>query len=101
MPLFVPDIRLLDRAATAEDVKAGKAIFHLDRNAKRADLKLPAVGARKSDAAKTDAALVLIMQAESGPGGVVYGIITRTEIRSIAASELTDINSFADLEREE
>jgi hypothetical protein len=56
---------------------------------------------RKADAANPDGPRVLIVQAESGPDGAVYGIITRTEIRSIAATEVTSIKSFSDLEREE
>ena len=100
-PIFIPDIRPLARAATPDDVKAGKSIFHLDGKGKPADLKLPAVGMLKADAAKPNGPRVLIVQAEIGQDGVVYGIINRTEIRSLPARDLTSIKSFTDLEREE
>jgi hypothetical protein len=100
-PIFLPDIRPLDRAATDADVKAGKAIFHLDGKGKPADLKLPAVGMLKTDAAKSDRQRVLIVQAEIGPDGVVCGVITSSEIRTISSRDLASIKSFADLDREE
>jgi hypothetical protein len=100
-PTFIPDIRPLTRAAMADDVTAGKAIFHLDGKGKPADLKLPAVATLKADAAKPNGPRILIVQAESGPDGVIYGIITLTEIRTIPARDVTSIKSFADLEREE
>ena len=99
-PIFLADIRPLDRTATAADVKAGKAIFNLDGKGKLADLKLPAVGTLRTDS-KSNGQRVLIVQAEIGQDGVVYGIITRTEIRTVQARNLTSIKTFADLERED
>lgn len=100
-PLFVPDIRPLDRAATAKDVQSGQAVFHLDGKGKPSDLKLPAVAVRSGDAKKENPPRVLIVQAELGPDGILCGVLTRTEIRSMLAAELTSIKSFVDLEREE
>jgi hypothetical protein len=51
---FIPDLPPLNRPATAADVKAGKAIFHLDGKGKPADLKLPAIGIFKKDAKEKD-----------------------------------------------
>jgi hypothetical protein len=99
---FLPDIRPLGRAATADDVKAGKAIFHLGGKGKLAEQMLPAVAIRKGDEMKAYPARVLIVQAEVGPDGqIIYGIIGRHEVGQIPASELTAIKTFADLEKEE
>ena len=57
----------LDHVATAEDVKAGKAVFHLDGKGKLTDLKLPAVGLLIPDDKKKRWSTVLIVQAEVMP----------------------------------
>jgi hypothetical protein len=99
---YLPDVRPLGRAATDDDVKAGKAVFHLDGKGKPAELGLPAVAVLKRDEKKERPARALIVQAEVGPDGqVTYGVITKEGIRPIAGSELTDVKSFADLEKEE
>jgi hypothetical protein len=101
-PAYVPDIKPLDRAATLAEVKSGRAIFHLDGKGRPAELKPPAVGVLKRDAKKPDAPQVLIVQAEVGPDGkLTYGIITRNEVRTAAADELTDIKTFAQWEKEQ
>jgi hypothetical protein len=101
-PAYIPDIRPLDRAATAEDVKAGRAVFHLEGMRKLADLKLPAAAALKGPEKDKPSLRVLIVQAEVGPGSDVnYGIVGRGVLRRAAASELTDIKTFALLEKEE
>ena len=85
---FVPDIAPLGRTATADDVKMGKAIFQLGLKGKLADLKLPAVGRLRGEAARR----VMIVQAEMGPGGeVTYGVISRDGVGTVAARELSDI----------
>jgi hypothetical protein len=101
-PTYVPDIRPLGRAATADDVKAGKAIFHLDGKGKPADLKLPAAAVLKGVAKEKWPHHVLIVQAEVGPdGAVTCGIITHEEIRTVPMHQLVDVKSFADLQKEE
>jgi hypothetical protein len=99
---FVPDVNPLDRAATADDVKAGKAIFHLDGKGKLADVKLPAVGVLKGEEKKDRPTRVVIVQAEVGPDEkVTYGVILRHEIRSMPASEVKDVKSFEQLDKED
>ena len=101
-PTYLPDLRPLGRAATADDVKSGREVFTLDGKGKPAELKLPAVAVLKRDEKKKRPPRVLIVQAEVGLGGeVTYGIITREDIRAAPANELTGIKTFADLEREE
>lgn len=94
-PTYIPDISPLNHPATAADVEAGRAIFHLDGKGKLTDLKLPASGTVKGDtpASKTEPAL--IVQAEEGPQGVVYGVITRTALRTLPANEVTSIKPLA------
>jgi hypothetical protein len=124
VPVFLPDILPLDRAAFHADVKAGKAIFHLGGKGKAADLQLPAVAEWKHNAKKDQPLrprpermefrrdgtvfqgvgplLLLIVQAEIGrDGGVVYGVIMREGIRTASARELTNIKTFVQLEKEE
>jgi hypothetical protein len=101
-PVFVPDIKPLGRAATADDVKAGKAIFHLDGKGKPAELKPPALGMLKRDEKDERAPKVLIVQAEVGADGqVTYGILSKEGVRAVSASELIDVKTFAQLEKEE
>jgi hypothetical protein len=100
--LFLPDIRPLGRAATADDVKAGKAVFHQGGKGKVADLQLPAVAILKRDQNMERPPQVLIVQAEVGPDGkAMYGVITRADIRMMPAEELTGIKPLAELEKEE
>jgi hypothetical protein len=99
-PPFIPDIRPLGRAATADDVKAGKAVFHLDGQGQPAALELPAIA--KLQRPKREPVPVLIVQAETGPGGkTTYGVIALDEIRAVSGRELTEIKTLADLTKEE
>jgi hypothetical protein len=101
-PAYVPDIKPLGRTATADDVKTGKAVFHLDGKGRLADLKLPAVAMLKRDEQKDSPTRLLIVQAEIGPDGeLVFGVITKENIRFIRGIEVTSIQTFADLERQE
>ncbi|WP_157370000.1 hypothetical protein [Zavarzinella formosa] len=101
-PVYFPVILPLDRAATADDVKTGKAVFHLEGKGKPAPLKPPAAAVLKRDEKKDPPTSVLIVQAETGPDGrVTYGVILRNEIRAIPEEELTGIKTFAELEAEE
>ncbi len=89
---LVPNVRPLGRPATPDDVKAGKAIFHLNGNGKLADVTLPALGTWKRAAKVEEARRCLIVQAEVGPdGGIVYGIIEPHAIRAVRAGELAKV----------
>ena len=85
----------LDHVATAEDVKAGKAVFHLDGKGKLTDLKLPAVGLLIPDDKKKRWSTVLIVQAEvSADGQVTYGVIMKEDVRAVPGGELTNIKTL-------
>jgi hypothetical protein len=100
-PRFEPDIVPLDRPATAEDVKAGRAVFHLNGKGKRTDLGLPALGMPKSEPGRVNPVAVVIVQAETGPDGVVmYGFIARNAIRSAPATEFNRVTPLKDLKEE-
>ena len=95
--LFVPAVGLLDRPATQDDVKAGRAIFHLDGKGKLHDVHLPAYGILKKDKKSKQRDRVLIVQAEVGPDGVItYGIISRHDVRVVSAKEVEKIKSIKD-----
>lgn len=94
-PAYLPDLRPLDHVATAEDVKAGKAVFHLDGKGKLTDLKLPAVGLLIPDDKKKRWSTVLIVQAEvSADGQVTYGVIMKEDVRAVPGRELTNIKTL-------
>ena len=104
---FRPDLGLLGRPATSEDVRKGKAIFHQNGRGKLAEIKLPATGILKRDwpdwpkkgeggeglFADADTYWrVLILQAERRPDGkLLLGIVGRHEIRAIPAAQVCDI----------
>lgn len=99
---YVPDIKPLGRAATAADVKAGVAVFHLDGKGKPADLKLPAAGVLKRDEKDERAAKVIVVQAEAGPdGAVTYGVLSKEGVRAVPAADLSAVKPFEQLAKEE
>ena len=101
-PAFIPDIRPLGRIATAADVRAGKAIFHLDGKGKQANQSLPAIGVLKADVKTPHLPHVLIVQAEVSPDGqITYGVIMKEAIRAVPASELTGIKAFAEMDKQD
>jgi hypothetical protein len=82
---LIPDFPALGRAATADDVKAGRAVFHLDGKGKLLDKKLPLIGELKAHGER-----VLIVQAEmNADGEAIFGVITRYGIRAVPAKEFT------------
>lgn len=108
-PGYIPDIRPLGRPATAADVAAGRAVFHLNGKGKpaadppvwvalkgdldahrSAEKEIPKVAAGTPPASDVDPLAVgLVVQAEVGPGGkVYYGVIFRTAIRVVRADEV-------------
>lgn len=91
-PHFMPGIQPLSRAATAADVEQGKAIFHLDGQARPVDMKLPALATLLAGRFTEQPSPAVILQAEAGPGGeVTYGVLTAEEILTVPASKLENI----------
>jgi hypothetical protein len=89
---FIADLPPLGRPATAEDVKLGKAVFHLGGKGKLVDLKLPALGTWKKGGKPGTPSGGIIVQAEMRPNGeVVYGVIERHAIRMAPALEFVAV----------
>jgi hypothetical protein len=100
--IYVPAIRPLGRLATAADVQAGKAIFHLGDRGKLADLKLPVGAVVRSDLKKEYWRGSLIVQAEiDAKGAMCYGVIGHHEIKLVHGDELASMRTLADLEKED
>jgi hypothetical protein len=84
---YIPDIPPLARPASEEDVKAGRAVFHLSGKGKVMAQRFPARALWKGPQ-------VLIVQAEIGPDGkVTYGVISHSGLRAVPAVELSDIRT--------
>jgi hypothetical protein len=93
--LLIPDFPALGRPASAEDAKAGRAVFHLNGKGKRVDKKLPLIGELKATGKDKQGERVLIVQAETnGDGEVVYGVIARHAIRAVPASALARVGTM-------
>jgi hypothetical protein len=93
-PRFVPAVSL-ERAATEADVKAGRALFHLDGQGRKATLELPAAGLLvRSEGEPTK---VLILQAEVGPGGTVYGVVGEGVIGRFPGHRVVGVRALKDL----
>ena len=89
---FMPNVGKLKAPATEDDVKAGKAIFHLGKGSKLADLQLPASGVLKRHEKEEKPPRVLIVQAEfDANGAVTYGVIGRREILTLPAGEVVQV----------
>lgn len=90
--VFVPDIRPLDRPATADDVAALKAVFHLDGQGKVARRDLPATGTYRGPLPQWKETPVLIVQAEVRPDGkTLLGVIGIGGVWAVEADEIGDI----------
>jgi disulfide oxidoreductase YuzD len=101
-PRFEPDIVPLDRPATVEDVKAGRAVFHLSGKGKRTDLALPAFGIPNTDSGRVNPLPILIVQAKTGPeGSVIYGILSRHAIRSAPATDFNRVTPLKEFKEGE
>ena len=93
---YIPDMPPLGRVATDDDVKSGRAIFHLPGQARLARLDLPATATLRGRASLDEDGksefCVLVVQAEiSTNETTVYGIIGDGPGRIAKADELTDI----------
>ncbi len=85
---FIPDIAPLARGATVDDVRNGKAIFHLEPPGKPVNLQLPAV-AVFSPIRADEPGEALIVQAEvTADGKTVYGVVERHAVQMISADEI-------------
>lgn len=95
---FLPDIRSLGRAATAEDVDRGAAVFHLSGKGRPAELKLPAFASPKGvkRAASPWPVRVLIVQAELDEDDVAhYGILELGGVRHVTGDRLVDVHPLS------
>jgi hypothetical protein len=95
-PLFLPNLSPLNRPATKDDVKAGRAVFELKGKGRLAPVRLPAVASwkKRRDAASASSAVkrLLIVQAEvDAEGKTIYGIIGDGVAHTVHPEELTDI----------
>lgn len=85
----IPDLKPLGRPATAADVKAGLAVFHLAGKGRVWNGPRPTTVVLKADAKKERLSAGLVVQAEMDAGGkVVYGVIFRHAIRMVRADEV-------------
>jgi hypothetical protein len=91
--IFLPNLSPLNRPATADDVKAGRAVFQLNGRGKAAPLQLPAVAfLRQPQRARRRPRPAMIVQAEIDAGGkTIYGVIGDGAARTAHPEELTDI----------
>jgi hypothetical protein len=86
---FIPDIKPLGRPATAADVTAGRAVFHLDGKGRDWKGPVPPKVMLKADAKKENPPAGLVVQAEADANGkAVYGVIFRHAIRKVRADEV-------------
>jgi hypothetical protein len=81
--IYVPDIRPLDRPATAEDVAHGRAVFHLGGTGKAR--KLDRHGAYLKG---TRTPVILLQAEESSTGETVYGVVGEGLFGMKTAAEL-------------
>jgi hypothetical protein len=93
---FVPAVSL-ERAATEADVKAGRALFHLDGQGRKAPLEVPAVGLLVQS--KGEPVKVLILQAEVGPEGTVYGVVGEGVMGRFPGHRVVGVRSLKDVEK--
>jgi hypothetical protein len=90
--VYVPTIGPLGRAATEEDVTAGRAVFHTDGKGAPAAIPLPATAVLARDAAAERPPRVLVVQAEVLPGGRLrYGVVSRHELLDLGEDDLVDL----------
>lgn len=89
-PIFIPAIGPLDHVATAEDVRKGRAIFHLEGKRKLLLEPLP----MRAMLASNDgpAQPVLVVQAEADDKGTIfYGVIGAHQIAKVRENEITQL----------
>jgi hypothetical protein len=88
-----PILPPLNRLGTADDVKAGRAVFQLNGQGKLAPLQLPAVAfLRQPQHARRRPRPAMIVQAEIDAGGkTIYGVIGDGAARTARSEELTGI----------
>jgi hypothetical protein len=90
-PTFIPSIKPLTQAATADDVSSGRAIFHLNGKGKAAGLALPAWVTLKKEG-NNDPIRGLAVQAEIGPEGtIVYGVIFKHEMKTVPTADIEKV----------
>lgn len=94
--VFIPALVPLGRAATEDDVAAGRAVFHLDGKGRPADLKLPATCKLVVEGGQTPA---LVVQAEeTATGERRYGVIAVDRIEEVGVERVVDLQALPDPE---
>jgi hypothetical protein len=89
LSVFIPVIKPLGRAATAADVKAGRAVFHLNGNGRVWAGAIPARVRVRSEPSSGRFSQGLVVQAEADADGkAVFGVIFRHELRMVRADEI-------------
>jgi hypothetical protein len=87
---FIPDIKPLNRAATADDVATGDAVFHLSGKGKPSGTPLPAWVTLK------DKSCGWAVQAEiDATGTTVYGVIFPHGMRAVAQTDVDKVEPAA------
>jgi hypothetical protein len=90
-PTFIPSIKPLTQAATADDVSAGRALFHLNGKGKPGGLALPALVTLRKEG-NNDPVRGLAVQAEIGAdGAIVYGVIFKHEMRAVPTADVEKV----------
>ncbi len=90
--LLIPEFPTLDAPATAADVAAGRAVFHLGGKGKLTDKKLPLVGElRPAGKAKTGERVLIVQAEANAAGAITYGVIARYAIRAMPASAFVHV----------
>ncbi|MCP4442490.1 MAG: hypothetical protein GY810_26590 [Aureispira sp.] len=89
---YLPVIPTLNRPATAEDVKGGKALFELKGKGSLADIQLPATAIQKKDKGMEKPLRIYILQAEKNhKGKLVYGTLTEDGPKIFKEGDLINI----------
>lgn len=99
-PTFVPDLAALgSQVATAADVEAGRAVFHLPAGARSLGLRLPATARLKLPGGGLQP--VLVVQAEvTAAGEERYGVPGVDRVEAVGADRLEAIAPFPDPEEQ-
>ena len=91
---FIPALAPLGRAATPEDVAAGRALFELEGQGKPLDLALPAVAQVRTERGLQPA---LVVQAEERDDGARrYGVIAADWIGAVGGDQVATVEPFPD-----
>lgn len=91
-PVYAPRFPRLDRAATADDVLAGRAIYHQGGAGRPApaEVVVPALAVRRTGGANRESGM--LVQPELGPDGALYyGMIGGGSVERVRADQLEGV----------